>query len=58
MFATRSVILVVQPLLLGLLLDVGNRAETVILGLLCVACGMVFYFATRRSALAPNDLEL
>lgn len=58
MFATRSVILVVQPLLLGLLLGVGNQAETVILGLLCVACGLVFYFATRRSALAPKDLEL
>ena len=58
MFATRSVILVVQPLLLGWLLGSGNQVVTVVLGLLCAACGVMFYFTTRRTALAPKDLDL
>lgn len=53
MFATRSVLLVVQPLLLGLLLTASDRVATIVLGLLCVTCGIAFYATTHNSALAP-----
>ena len=54
MFAVRSVLLIVQPLLLGALLAAGNNLPIIVLGLICVVCAIAFYFTTRHSALAPR----
>ncbi len=55
MFAVRSVLLVVQPLLLGALLSAGNNTPMIVLGLICAACSVAFFLTTRHSALAPRD---
>lgn len=55
MFATRSVLLIVQPLLLGVLLMAGNNMPVIVLGIICVVCATLFFITTRHSALAPND---
>ncbi len=54
MFAVRSVLLIVQPLLLGALLAAGNNLPMIVLGLICAVCAVAFYFTTRHSALAPR----
>jgi hypothetical protein len=55
MFAVRSVLLIVQPLLLGALLSEGNRTAVIVLGVGCSLCALAFWLTTRRSALSPTD---
>ena len=52
MFATRSVLQVVQPLLLGLLLSVSQQVTAIVLGGICIACSWAFYLFTRHSKFA------
>jgi len=54
MFSVRSVLLIVQPLLLGALLSESNRTAVIVLGLVCSLCAVAFYYSTRHSALAPE----
>jgi predicted MFS family arabinose efflux permease len=54
MFATRSVLLIVQPLLLGALLTMSNSVAVIIVGIICLVCSVLFYYTTRHSALAPE----
>lgn len=54
MFAVRSLLLIVQPLLLGALLSVGDQAAVIVLGCICLACATAFYFTTRHSSIAPQ----
>ncbi len=55
MFAVRSVLLIVQPLLLGALLAWGNRTAVIVLGVICSVCAVAFYRTTRNTPLAPHD---
>ena len=55
MFAVRSVLLIVQPLILGALLAAGNKTTVIVLGIICAVCAVLFYLTTRHSALAPNN---
>ena len=55
MFAVRSILLIVQPLLLGFLLTVSDRMAVVVIGLICSFCAFAFYRTTRRTPLAPQD---
>lgn len=55
MFSVRSVLLIVQPLLLGALLSEGNRTAVIVLGVGCSLCALAFWLTTRRSALSPTD---
>ncbi|MBO7675647.1 MAG: MFS transporter [Atopobiaceae bacterium] len=55
MFSVRSILLIVQPLLLGALLNVSNQTAVVVLGVACLLCALAFWLATRRSALAPTE---
>ncbi len=54
MFAVRSMLLIVQPMLLGLLLFIGDRAAVIVLGVICAVCAVAFYYTTRHSAFAPK----
>lgn len=56
MFAVRSVLLIVQPMLLGLLLSIGDRTAVIVLGIMCSVCAVAFYHIMRHSALAPNEV--
>ena len=49
MFAMRSVLLVVQPILLGALLNVSSRIAAILLGIICLACVVAFVALTRKS---------
>ena len=49
MFAMRSVLLVVQPLLLGALLNVSSRIAATLLGIICLVCVVLFGILTRKS---------
>lgn len=55
MFAVRSVLLIVQPLLLGSLLALSEQTAVVVLGVMCSVCCAAFYFTTRDSKLAPKE---
>ena len=55
MFAVRSVLLIVQPLILGALLMVGDKVPPIALGIVCAVCAVAFFASTRNSALAPHD---
>ncbi|MDO4537334.1 MAG: MFS transporter [Coriobacteriales bacterium] len=55
MFAVRSVLLVVRPLLLGFLLNVGDRALVIVLGVLSTLCAAAFFRFTRHSSIAPEE---
>ena len=57
MFSVRSVLLIVQPLVLGALLSVSDSQAVVTLGIVCAVCAPLFYFTTRHSALRPPDQE-
>lgn len=57
MFSVRSVLLIVQPLLLGALLSLGDRGAVIILGIVCLVCALAFYCVTRTSPLSPSDDE-
>lgn len=49
MFAMRSVLLVVQPVLLGALLNVSDRIAAILLGIVCLTCVVAFVVLTRKS---------
>ncbi|MBQ9004364.1 MAG: MFS transporter [Eggerthellaceae bacterium] len=49
MFATRSIILIAQPFILGALLGVADSVAIIVIGALCAACSLAFYLATRRA---------
>lgn len=55
MFAVRSVLLIVQPLILGALLMAGDKVPPIALGIVCAVCAVAFFASTRNSALAPHD---
>ena len=52
MFATRSLALLAQPFILGALLGVTDSLAVIVIGVLCVACAVAFYLATRRTTIA------
>ncbi|MDO4806694.1 MAG: MFS transporter [Coriobacteriales bacterium] len=54
MFAVRSVLLIVQPLLLGALLLVGDHTAVVVLGLICFVSAIAFYVLTRGTAISTK----
>ncbi|MBR3314439.1 MAG: MFS transporter [Atopobiaceae bacterium] len=56
MFAMRSVLLIVQPLVLGTLLSLNSSIAVVVLGIVCSICSATFYLITRHTALAPEPL--
>lgn len=58
MFAVRSVLLIVQPLLLGVLLSVNSAMAVIILGVMCAVCAAAFYLSTRHSVLAVDAKEI
>lgn len=49
MFATRSVLLVVQPLILGVFLSVSESIAAILLGIICLVCVTGFVFLTHNS---------
>lgn len=51
MFAMRSVLQIVQPLLLGALLSMSRSVAAIVLGGLCLLCAALFFVNTRRSDL-------
>lgn len=55
MFAVRSVLLTVQPLVLTLLLTRGEHAAIITLGFVCIVCAILFWFTTRNTDLAPEQ---
>ena len=55
MFSMRSILLIVQPLLLGFLLTVSDRMAVIVIGLVCAVCAIAFYLTTRHTSLAPQD---
>ena len=57
MFAVRSVLLVVQPLLLGLLLALDSRWPVIVLGSISLFCAVMLHFTTRNSPLAPKEVQ-
>jgi predicted MFS family arabinose efflux permease len=54
MFSVRSILLIVQPLVLGALLSISDRASVVVLGIVCSICAVAFYRTTKKTALAPK----
>ncbi len=54
MFSVRSVLLIVQPLVLGTLLSVNGSVAVMALGIVCAVSSAAFYLITRRTALAPQ----
>ena len=57
MFATRSMLLVVQPLILSLLLSAGERVAIISLGIVCVLCAAAFLLASQDTELKPEGWE-
>lgn len=55
MFAVRSILLIVQPLLLGFLLTASDRMAVIVIGLISSFCAVAFYRTTRQTPLAPQD---
>ena len=51
MFAARSVALIIQPMLLGLLLSMRDSVVVIIIGAICVLCAGIFVLMTRRTEL-------
>ena len=54
MFSVRSILLIVQPLVLGLLLTIDSNLTMVVLGFVCLLCSLAFYTTTKRTALDPQ----
>lgn len=52
MFSVRSVLLIVQPLLLSTLLGAGEQQAVIVLGVVCSLSALAFHRTTRNSALA------
>ena len=52
MFAARSVCMVVQPFVMGALLNVADSVAVIILGVFCVLCSVLFFLFTRKTPLA------
>lgn len=48
MFATESVILIVQPIILGFLVGVGSATAVLVIGAACVACALLYRAISRR----------
>ncbi len=55
MFGVRSILLIVQPLLLGALLSLGDQSAVIVLGCICSVCAIAFFFVTRKMPLAPES---
>lgn len=55
MFATRAILLVVQPLILTALLNEAGRFAITVLGVLCVLCAGLFWYTTRNSELIQRE---
>lgn len=54
MFATRSVCMVVQPFVMGALLNVADSVAVIILGVFCALCSLLFFLFTRKTPLAES----
>ena len=52
MFATRSILQVIQPLLLAALLSVSQQFAIIVLGGISLVCSLAFYLRTRNSKFA------
>ena len=57
MFAVRSILLTMQPLVLSLLLAASERVAIIVVGIICVMGATVFYATTRDGDLVPDDWE-
>lgn len=55
MYATRSLALIVQPAIMGLLLGATDSFAVIVLGTICVICAVLFVLVTRRTPLAPGN---